>query len=225
MSNENVKIGGKRAYRLKVRASRQDDVHRRITLAAVHLHETVGPAGTTMQAIAELAGVRRATVYNHFPAEVDLVDACSSHWFSENPPPDPGEWERLEEVEQRTVRALARMYEYFERGQSMLGKVLRDASVVPAVEEIRRRKWLPLIEGIVDALAAGPTLGKVGGRKGVWKRRIQASLRVALDFSTWQTLVNTGLSTSEAASLVASWVNASRNMPLDSVTERRVRPR
>lgn len=204
MSNENTKKPARKPYTLKARARRKDDVHRRITLAAVHLHETLGPARTTMNAIAEHAGVQRATVYNHFPREIDLLDACSSHWFSENPPPDMTAWTQVENPMGRTEHALLELYDYYDRGQEMLGKVLRDAAVVPAMEEIRRRKWLPLMEQMIEVLAGG------------WSdttdaRELRACLAVAIDFFTWQKLARSGLPTVESARLAAGWVEASGN--------------
>lgn len=198
VSNKNKKSRARRPYELKARARRQDEVHRRITLAAVHLHETVGPARTTMNAIAERAGVRRATVYNHFPTELELMYACSSHWFEKNPPPDQAAWMKIRSPVRRAERALVEMYEYYERGQKMLGKVLRDAAVVPAMDEIRRTKWLPLLESMVEVLAAG-----WGGSK-----ELRASLRVAVDFFTWELLAGSGLSTAEAAEVAVAWVKA-----------------
>src|SRR5438045_8358456 len=42
------------------------------------LHGTLGPARTTMSAVAEHAGVRRSTLYRHFPDEAALFEACSA---------------------------------------------------------------------------------------------------------------------------------------------------
>jgi len=204
MSNEmreRGKRGSRRPYQLKARARHKEDVRRRITEAAVHLHETVGPARTTMNAIAELAGVQRATVYNHFPTEVELIDACSSHWFTENPPPDQTLWTQSGDPVQRTERALLEMYHYYEHGRDMLERVLRDSAVVPAMDEIRRQKWLPLLNGIVETLAQGWSSSRRGARP-----TLLAGLMVALDFFTWETLVATGLSTRSAAKLAAAWV-------------------
>ena len=66
-----------RTYRLKRRAERQDETRHRIVEAAVALHTTVGPARTTVSAIAERAGVQRHTFYRHFPDERSLGLACS----------------------------------------------------------------------------------------------------------------------------------------------------
>ena len=70
----------KRRYELKERARRQAETRQRIVDAAVELHTSVGPARTTISAIAERAGVERHTVYAHFPDEPTLFRACSTHW-------------------------------------------------------------------------------------------------------------------------------------------------
>lgn len=202
MSNENKKKSSRRPYQLKARARRQEEVHKRITVAAIHLHGTVGPAKTTMKAIAEQAGVRRATIYNHFPSEYELLDACSSHWFGENPPPDPAGWAKIDDPKKRVRQGLAEMYDYYYRGRYMLEKVLRDAAVVPAMEEIRRNKWLPMIEYIVGILAQEQNNPEKD-------KNVRASLRVVLDFFTWRTLIESGLSNEEAAGLAAMWVDSS----------------
>lgn len=228
MSNENSSKGTgtrKRPYTLKARARRWEDVRRRITVAAVHLHESVGPARTTINAIAKRAGVQRATVYNHFPTELELIDACSSHWFTENPPPDQKVWLQIQDPGTRTRFALQEMYEYYDRGRDMLGKVLRDAAVVPAMDEIRRTKWVPHLEGIVDILVVGwsapakqtakshlselvdDNMSAADGRH-TTEKEIRACLRVVLDFFTWQTLAESGLTSVDAATLAARWVGA-----------------
>ena len=61
-----------RKYELKERARRQAETRQRIVEAAVDLHGTLGPARTTISAIAERAGVQRLTVYRHFPDELSL---------------------------------------------------------------------------------------------------------------------------------------------------------
>ena len=66
MSGE-ISTSPRRAYRKRRRAELEDETRRRITEATVDLHGTVGPARTTVSAIAERAGVQRATVYRHFP--------------------------------------------------------------------------------------------------------------------------------------------------------------
>ena len=83
-----MKDPGADPYRKRRRAELEDETRLRITEATVDLHGTVGPARTTVSAIAERAGVQRATVYRHFPDERALFGACSAHWIAANPPPD-----------------------------------------------------------------------------------------------------------------------------------------
>ena len=65
----------RRKYEKKRRAELEADTRRRITETAVELHGTVGPARTSISAVAERAGVRRSTLYRHFPDEAALFDA------------------------------------------------------------------------------------------------------------------------------------------------------
>src|SRR3954464_4706601 len=78
-----------RRYRKRVRAEQELRTRDAITQAAARLHGSVGPARTTISAVADEAGVQRATVYRHFPDEATLFQACSSHYAALHPPPDP----------------------------------------------------------------------------------------------------------------------------------------
>src|SRR3954470_2068804 len=109
----------KRKYELKKRAEGMAETRLRITEAAVDLHGAIGPARTTVSAVAERAGVQRHTVYRHFPTEQDLFAACSSHFFESDPPPDPQEWHDLE-------NALDQLYAYYERNEAMYSNLFRD---------------------------------------------------------------------------------------------------
>ena len=81
-----------RPYQLKRRAERQEMTRRRIIEAAIELHQTIGPAATTVSEIAERAQVGRVTVYRHFPDELTLARACSGLYFTRHPAPDPDRW-------------------------------------------------------------------------------------------------------------------------------------
>src|SRR4051794_30231585 len=94
-------IQPKRKYELRRRAEGVAATHRRITEAAIELHGTVGPARTTLSAVARHAGVERRTLYRHFPTEADLFAACSTHYFGVNPWPDLGGWRAIRDPRQR----------------------------------------------------------------------------------------------------------------------------
>src|SRR5436305_3326176 len=114
-----------RAYRMSRRAEPQEATRRRITESAVALHGSIGPARTTMSAVAEHAGVRRSTLYRHFPDEAALFEACSAHWAAANPPPDITAWAAVADPDERFRTALAQLYEYYGRTSPMLENLLR----------------------------------------------------------------------------------------------------
>ena len=166
----------------------------------MELHGTVGPANTTLTEVAKLAGVSRMTVYNHFPTEVDLFTACSTHWASQNPFPDPSGWTGIADPSQRLVDALKELYGWYGLKQRMLGNVLRDVSIVPALAEVMDDLWSTYLERAVQALASGWSLGNVEADE------LHAMLRLAVDFNTWRVLTGSGLDHPVVAEVVAHMV-------------------
>ena len=112
----------KRPYRMTRRAQLEEQTRRRITESTVALHEEVGPAQTSISAIADRAGVRRSTVYRHFPDEASLFAACSAHWRAGNPAPDPTGWPALSDPAERTETALRELYAFYGRTSAMYEK-------------------------------------------------------------------------------------------------------
>jgi len=189
----------RRSYRKRKRAESEEETRRRITEAAVELHGTVGPANTTVTEVAKVAGVSRMTVYNHFPTEIELFTACSTHWATANPFPDPSGWTAADPSE-RLVSALEELYEWYGLKQEMLGNVLRDMPNVPALAEVMDNLWESFMNGAVQALTVGWSTANVDGKA------LQALLRLAVDFATWRILTESGLDHRRAAKLVARMV-------------------
>jgi len=189
-----------RPYRKKLRARQEAETRRRITEAVVDLHRTVGPAHTTVTEVAKRAGVGRMTVYNHFPTDADLIEACSTHWSSQNPLPDPTEWAQVEDVNERLERGLLELYSWYADTEDMMGKVLRDAPIVPPLGDLMEERWWALVDQMCAVLLRGQNL------KGQQRKKTLAALRVALDFATWRTLTTEGLSHTAAARLAARFV-------------------
>jgi AcrR family transcriptional regulator len=203
MSKENVRRE-RRPYRKRRRAELEDETRLRITEAAVDLHGSVGPARTTIKAVAERAGVQRGTVYRHFPDEEALFTACSSHWLAQHRLPDPAGWKSIEEPEERLRTALQQLYEWYERGEHMLENVTRDVAHVPAlrpsVEALARR-----IDAAADVIVHGRP------ERGEPRRRVRAAVGHAVAFGTWRSLVRAQrLSQAEAIELMAGLVAAAR---------------
>ena len=94
----------KRKYELRQRAADMEATRLRIAEAAMELHGTVGPARTTVTAVAERAGVQRHTVYRHFPTDDDLFTACSGLWAERLPVPDVAGWRAISDPGERLAR-------------------------------------------------------------------------------------------------------------------------
>lgn len=125
-----------RRYELRRRAERQEETRQRIIDATVGLHQEVGMLRTTVKEIASRAGVERATVYRHFPDERALIHACTGHYFSQNPPPDPSRWLTDADPVSRLRNGLTEVYAWHRRTEPMMTRTLPEVSDVPAAQEI-----------------------------------------------------------------------------------------
>jgi len=193
---------------MRRRAELEEQTRRRITESTVALHEEVGPARTSISAIAERAGVRRSTVYRHFPDENALFAACSSHWRAANPPPDPRAWAAIEDSAARTEIALRELYAFYGRTQAMYGSLLRDEPLVPTVQRLLR-DFHGYLRTIEDDLIAGR------GLRGRAAARTRAAIGHALAFPTWHSLTHEqGLADDDAVALMCLLVEgAARARP------------
>lgn len=190
----------KRKYEKKARAEAEAQTRLRITESAVELHGTLGPARTSMSAVAEHAGVRRSTLYRHFPDERALFGACSAHWASENPPPDISRWAAIDDPAERLDAALAELYAYYRRTEEMLDKLFRDAPTVPVVDELMGAFRAFIAE-------AAKVLMQGRGLRGNAAKRTRAAIGHALAFRTWQDLTGAqGLDDDQAVELMSRLV-------------------
>ncbi|HEY7619524.1 MAG TPA: helix-turn-helix domain-containing protein [Solirubrobacteraceae bacterium] len=186
----------KRPYRMKKRAELEAATRRRITESAVALHGTVGPARTTMSAVAEHAGVRRSTLYRHFPDEASLFAACSAHWAVENPVPDIGAWAGIEDPDERLRAALDALYPYYRRTARMLENLLRDEETSEPVQQHFGR-----YHGYIAAARAALLRGRPR------RKAVAAAIGHALAFATWRSLaLDEGLDDAQAAALMCRLV-------------------
>lgn len=192
-----------RRYRKRRRAELEEETRLRITRALVALHGTIGPARTTIGAVAAEAGVQRATVYRHFPDEPSMFAACSGHWSREHPLPDLAAWAGIPDPGRRLRTALGELYAFYGRNEAMLTNIFRDASLVPALEPsvTEFRAWF---DRAGDALA-----------RGLPKRRlVRAAIAHALAFGTWTSLTRTNaLPEKQAVSLMATLVETASTRP------------
>jgi len=202
-----------RSYRKSKRAEDEERTRARIVDAAESLHGTVGPARTTVSAIAEHAGVTRATVYRHFPDDEALFLACSAQWLSRQRLPDADAWRRHDQALPRLRAALVDLYRYYREAAPMLTLIRRDAEAVPASLRSARmdteRLWLNTL------------LEPFAGRR---RRTLQVAVAHAVSFDTWRSLcVTHGLSNRSAVDLMLGMVMTSHDGPEPVLAARRPR--
>ena len=190
---------------MRRRAEQVGQTRQHIVEATVALHGSVGPAVTTIAAIADRANVTRLTVYRHFPDETALFDACSAHWLSQQEPPDPGAWAQIPDPVERLRAGLADLYRFYRAGAGMLARVNRDFAALP---EAHQRRLQDQAGGHCDLLAT-PFAGDPGQR-----RRIRAVIGHAISFWTWRSLCDEQrLSNHEAVEVMTSAVQAAMASP------------
>ena len=185
---------------MRRRAEQVDQTRQRIVAAAVELHGSVGPAATTVTAIADRAGVTRLTVYRHFPDDAALFAACSAHWISGQQLPDPGAWSRVGDPAARLRAGLADLYRFFRAGAGMLTGIYRDFAALPAEQQRALRDQDTLFRDVLTAPF---------GRGGDEHRRLCAVAGHAISFWTWRSLcLDHGLTDAEAVDAMTGMVLA-----------------
>ena len=191
-----------RKYEKKRRAEQESETRRRIVEAVYALHGEIGPARTTIKAIAERAGVERLTVYRHFADDGAIFAACAAHFRSETPPPDPAAWADIVDPAERLRAALVAFYGFYRRGENMIANAERDAVGLPALAVVMAPRDAMLAGVREDLLAAWA----VGDRA---RTRLAAAIAHALRFDTWRSLARLeGLEDAEAAELMVDLARA-----------------
>jgi AcrR family transcriptional regulator len=141
---------------------------------------TVGPRDTTVSAIAARAGVERLTVYRHFPDEKHLFAACTAHYMSLHPLPDPYSWSGIHDPRERLRGGLSEQYAWFAENERRQASILRDVEALRARHSLPDRP--PFEAPAVDVLASGWRV------RGGAMKRLRSAIGHALSFYTWRSL-------------------------------------
>ena len=188
-----------RKYTKTRRAEQQDETRARIVDATVKLHEALGPAQTSIMAIAEAAGVQRLTVYRHFPDDASLFEACSTRYLELHPPPQPAAWADIGRPGERSRTALLAFYQYYRQTEQMWRVAYRDIDQVAAMQAPMDRFEAYLDQVTDDLVQAWHTTPAA-------RKSLKLTLRHALRFTTWKSLKNAKLKDKQIAELVQGWL-------------------
>jgi AcrR family transcriptional regulator len=191
-----------RKYQKTRRAEQQAGTRQRIVEAMVALHREVGPARTTISAIAERAGVERLTVYRHFPDDRSMFEACTSHYATQVPGPDQAAWAGIEEPAERLRTVLLAFYDYYGRAEDVLTHAARDLPQLPALAAVLS-PWREFVGAVRNDLLEGWEMSVPA------RTRLSAAISHALRFETWRSLTRMeGLGDTEAADLMVALAQA-----------------
>jgi AcrR family transcriptional regulator len=190
-----------RKYEKKRRADQQAETRQRIVEAMVDLHREVGPARATISAIAERAGVERLTVYRHFPDERSMFEACTTHYATEVPQPDPASWADIDDPAERLRAVLLTFYEYYRRAEQMLVHATRDMPQLPALAAVLKPR-VEFVERLREDLVERWDVAKSA------RARLAAAVAHALQFETWRSLAHAKLAEEDAADLMVELAQA-----------------
>jgi len=180
------------------RREQLDAMSQRIAEAAFELHATVGPAQTSISAVAERAGVQRHTVYHHFADMGALFRACTDHGMQVTRTPEAAPWRAIEDPTARLHHGLGELYAYYRANARLLGNILRDIAFMAVVGG--SEAFVERMGELFSALAAGwaddePT-----------QRVRMAAIGHAMAYETWKSLTDNGLSDDEARALMLGLV-------------------
>jgi AcrR family transcriptional regulator len=195
----------RRAYHLKARAEQQEATRRRIVEATAALHDEVGPARTTVVEIARRAGVQRLTVYNNFPDERALFEACGAHWMSQHPLPDMSAAFAEDDPAERVRLILTGLYGWYRGTERSNEHMQRDRLVLRALDAVMRIRMDQQMAALADALASGFQPARDPAA-------VRAMAALALDFWTWRRLSREGMTDAAAARVMVDSVRAAAGL-------------
>jgi AcrR family transcriptional regulator len=197
--------GPTRAYRMGRRLETVEETRERIAKATYELHATIGPARTTISAVAERAGVQRHTVYNHFPDLTTLFRACTEHGIRVTRMPDPAAWEPIADPLARLRTALTDLYGYYRVNARLMGNILRDMPIFADIGG--NEEYLDRVGRMYATLTDGWTVDDTV------RPSLETAIGHAMAFETWRSLTEPGLSDDQARDMMVGFVTGIASGP------------
>jgi AcrR family transcriptional regulator len=209
------------SYRARGRTKRSGETRARIMDATRELLDEGSFHESTVEQVGERAGVSRATVYQHFPSRLDLVDAmCDT--FGVNPAlVRIRDSVALEDLGEAMRESIADAMRFWSSEDSVLRQLYGVAAVDPAAQALVDRQ-LRDRRGEMQKLARRLDEGKML-RRGIDRAQALAQLMVLTSYGTYRDLHEEGLSDAKAIRTLQEM--ASRQLLRESAARGPVRPR
>jgi len=191
------------AYRAQRRSTRSDRTRERIIAAVRELLAEGAFHESTVEEVADRAGIARATLYQHFRSRLDLVDGiCDT--FAVNPALLAlREVVELPDADAALSETIANTVRFWSSEDPILSQLYGVAAIDPAARDLVGRQRADR-RGELQRLARNlRSAGRL--RSGVGERRALALLLVLTSYDTFRELREAGLSDRELTkSLVES---------------------
>lgn len=189
-----------RSYRAQTRPSRSDATRGRIKKAVRELLAEGAFHTSTVEQVADRAGVSRATVYQHFGSRLELVDAiCET--FDENPALlELRQFVDLPNADEALEKTIANSIRFWSSEDSVLRELYGVAAIDPAAQDLvdrQRADRRAELERLVHNLHRDKRL-----REGTTERRALMLLLVLTGYETFRELREAGLSDRQATTLL-----------------------
>src|SRR5690242_18084248 len=187
-----------RPYRARGRTPRSDATRERIRNA---VHELLAEGrfhDSSVEAVAERAGVARATIYQHFGSRLELVDAiCET--FDANPALlELRELVELDDPDEALAKTIASTIRFWSSEGAVLSQLYGVAAIDPAAQDLvdrqradRRGEYERLVRNLAGA-----------GRLRVPERQALTLLLVLSSYETYRELRAAGLSDQQATTFL-----------------------
>jgi AcrR family transcriptional regulator len=189
-----------RPYRTSRRADGTQATRERIKTAVRELLAEGSFHASTVEEVADRAGVARATLYQHFRSRLELVDAiCET--FDENPALlRIREIVELPDADKALAETIADCIQFWSSEDPILQQLYGVAAIDPAAQALVERQRADRrseLERLAHNLQQGRRL-----RAGVTKHRALTLLLVLTSYETFRELREDGLSDRQATTLL-----------------------
>ena len=183
-----------RAYRAQRRSTRSDATRERIMSAVRELLTEGSFHESTVEEVADRAGIARATLYQHFGSRLDLVDAmCDT--FAVNPALLAiRETVELHDPEEALAETISNCVRFWSSEDAVLDQLYGVSAIDPAAKDLVDRQRADR-HGEMQRLVRH--LRRSGALRGVGERRALALLMVLTSYETFRELREAGLSERE----------------------------